>query len=243
VKIEITPGKKAFYLISEIFDIRSARDRSAHKSSSPMSDVTRRLDDGLLEAEGRLQQMHADLQKLGSAAPSHRASLIADLEKRLSELDTRLNRMSSDLRTVPQSNRSYYDGEVASLRSQYNQVLQEVQATKNAGSSPSQRLTDQASTNAKRSQGITENLDEAIRLGNDSITTGNVVMATLLDDRQAIEHIGSNLEEIDMHATDGTARAKRMLRRACCNQFLAWIIVILLLALLGGLICWKATKK
>jgi DNA repair exonuclease SbcCD ATPase subunit len=208
-----------------------------------MADLTRRLDDALLEAESRLQQMIADVQKLDTSIPSQRASLIADLEKRLSELDTRLNRMSSDVRNVPRDNRSYYEGEVSGLRSQYNQVMQDVQTKKNAGSSPSQRLTDQAASNAKRSQGITENLDEAIRLGNDSITTGNLAMATLIDDRQALEHIGSNLEEIDMQAQDGTARAKRMLRRACCNQFLAWIIVVLLMALLGGVIYWKATKS
>jgi uncharacterized membrane protein len=68
-------------------------------------------------------------------------------------------------------------------------------------------------------------------------------MATLADDRKRFDHIAENLDIIDDEAQDGLARAKRMLIRAFCNSFLAWIIVVILLALLGVVIWLKARRK
>jgi hypothetical protein len=68
-------------------------------------------------------------------------------------------------------------------------------------------------------------------------------MATLLDDKSRLENVSQNLHAIDGEAQDGRARAKRMLRRAFCNSFLAWIIVVILLGLLGVVIWLKATHK
>jgi hypothetical protein len=58
--------------------------------------------------------------------PSQRGALVADSEKRLSELDTRLNRTGIYVHNVPRDNRSDYEDELASMRSQYNQVLQDL---------------------------------------------------------------------------------------------------------------------
>jgi hypothetical protein len=57
-----------------------------------------------------------------------------------------------------------------------------------------------------------------------------------------LEHTRENIEGIDDEALVGRARAKKMLYRALCGRFLAWIIVVILLALLGVEIWWKATR-
>jgi flagellar biosynthesis GTPase FlhF len=209
-----------------------------------MSSLTDRLDANLAEADHRIQQLNADMSRLDSALPTQRVSIEADIDRRLAELDSRLGRMSTDARNVPRSNRDYYEGEIQSLRDQSNVISRELQTRrKAAGSSVASRQSEQAALNQRRSQAITENLDEAIRLGNDTITTGNVAMATLIDDRSRLENIGQNLDTIDGEAQDGAARAKRMLARAFCNSFLAWIIVVILLGLLGVEIWLKATHK
>jgi hypothetical protein len=209
-----------------------------------MSSLTDRLDVTLTEAEQRIQQLNANVARLDSTLPAQRASIEADIERGLSELDSRLIRMSTDARTLPCSDREYYDGEIQGLRDRYGAISRELQAKRNAaGSSVASRQSEQALRNQQRAQSITENLDETIRLGNDSITTGNVAMATLLDDRTRLGNIGDNLTTIDGAAQDGLARARRMIIRACCNSFIAWIIVVILLGLLGVTIWLKARRK
>lgn len=209
-----------------------------------MSGATGRLDDALIDAETRVQQLNQELVRLDSVLPSQRHSLDADIDKHLAELDSALNRLTNDIRSAPGQSRQYYDEELQTLRGQYNQIAAELQQKRlAAGTSVATRQSEQALLNQRRSQSITENLDEAIRLGNDSITTGNVAMATLADDRKRFDAIEDHLEMIDRESTDGVTRAKRMLIRAFCNSFLAWIIVVILLALLGVEIWWKATHK
>jgi uncharacterized protein YukE len=208
-----------------------------------MSSAQSRLDDAIIEIEGHFTVIQRDLQRLDSQLAGFRQAAIGDLEKRLSDIDTRLTRMAGETRGLPRDTKDYYDDEIKSLRDHYVQFVQELQQKKNAiGSSAATRQADQLASNANRSRAITDKLDDAIRLGNDSITTGNVAMTTLLDDRRTLEHIGENLIGIDAQAESGYARAKQMLKRACCNKCLAWIIVVLLLGLLGGEIYYKATR-
>jgi hypothetical protein len=203
-----------------------------------------RLDGALVDAETRLQHLNQELERLDSALPSQRQSLDADIDKHLAELDSYLNRLASDIRLADPSNKPYYEEELQQLRGRYGEITSALKQKRlAAGTSVASRQSEQAMLNQRRSQAVTENLDEAIRLGNDSITTGNVAMAVLADDRRRFDHIAENLDMIDDEAQDGLARAKRMLVRAFCNSFLAWIIVVILLGLLGVEIWWKATKN
>jgi vesicle transport through interaction with t-SNAREs protein 1 len=206
--------------------------------------VVDRLDSAIIDAESEITQLNNKLRTLDSMLPSQRQGLEADIEKSLADLDTRLNKMTNDLKAVQPNQRDYYRNEVEGLRTQYNQISNELRTKRQAAANnPNVRQAEQVYGNQKRSQAITDNLDEAIRVGNDTITTGNVTMATLIDDRQRLEHISSNLDVIDDEAATGLARARRMVRRACFNGFVAWIIVIVLLALMGAEIWWKASRK
>jgi vesicle transport through interaction with t-SNAREs protein 1 len=206
--------------------------------------VVDRLDSAIIDAETEITQLNNKLRALDSMLPSQRQGLEADIEKSLADLDTRLNKMTNDLKAVQATQRDYYKNEVDGLRAQYSQISNELRAKRQAAANnPNVRQAEQVYGNQKRSQAITDNLDEAIRVGNDTITTGNVTMATLIDDRQRLEHISSNLDVIDDEAATGLQRARRMVRRACFNGFVAWIIVIVLLALMGAEIWWKASRK
>ncbi|OHT05302.1 Vesicle transport v-SNARE protein [Tritrichomonas foetus] len=151
--------------------------------------------------------------------------------------------MNSDAKKLNPSTREYYDDELSNLRSQYSKFVSELRKKQTlAAKDPYFRQGSQIEKNNEKAQSITENLDEAIRLGNDSITTANATMTTLLEDRKHIDHINENLDIIHAEAITGTERAKRMVRRACFNNCLIWSIVVFLVALLGFSLYWKLRK-
>jgi ElaB/YqjD/DUF883 family membrane-anchored ribosome-binding protein len=194
-----------------------------------MASVAARLDDALNDVEMKMQQLDQDIQSLDPGIPSQTTA--AGIEKRLAELESRLNHLVDDIRRVELAQCSDSDNEITRLRSRYSGILQEFQQKKNGvTSSTSDRQREQAAANARRSEGITENLATAIRLGNETITTEDTAMRALLDDVHRLEEINRNIEYIedgDMghEAKHGLARAKRMLIRVC-YKFLPWIIKI-----------------
>jgi hypothetical protein len=209
----------------------------------PMSSAQNRLDDLVTQFEEILQTIQRDLQRVGTESGPALQALVADIERRLSDVDTRLLRMASDIRSLPPDTREYYEGEINTLRGLYTEYSATLTTKKATAASPAARLTSQAASNTARSQGVTEKLDEAIMTGNNTITTGNVIMTTLLDDRRSLEQIEDNLRATDSQAQAGLERAKKMLRRACCNKFLAWVIVVLLMGLLAVEIWAKWNHK
>jgi chromosome segregation ATPase len=209
-----------------------------------MSSAAERLENAFVDIETEIQKLNNHLRALDSKLPSQRQPLEAEIESGLGALDTRLNKLASETKNVPAKDRDFFTGEITSFRRQCNEVANELRLKRQASANnPNVRQTEQALANQKRSQDVTENLDEAIRIGNDTITTGNATMTTLIDDRQTLVHINSNLDTIDDEAVTGMARARSMLRRACFNGFVAWLIAILLLALMGVEIWYKATHK
>ena len=208
-----------------------------------MSNITQRLDDWLIESDTQIQKLRNDLQKFDSMLPSERPSFDIDLTRRLESFESSLTRMKNECRKLQPAQRDYFEGEIASIESNYNEVVRELERKRLANrSGPASRQTEQLLANRDKSQRVTDDLDEAIRTGNDIITTGNVTMTTLGEDRRKIEHIDENLHRIDEQALDGQARAKRMLRRIVCNACLAWIIAIMLLAILACILVLKFKK-
>jgi chromosome segregation ATPase len=209
-----------------------------------MSGVSGRLESAFVDIETEIQKLNNNLRALDSRLPSQRQPLEAEIESALGALDTRLSKLDSETKSIPPKDRDYFKSEIQQYRRQCDQIANELRIKRQAAANnPNVRQGEQALANQKRSQGVTENLDEAIRIGNDTITTGNSTMTTLIEDRARLEHISTNLDLIDDEAATGAARAKAMLRRACFNGCIAWIIVVLLLALMGAEIWYKATRK
>jgi hypothetical protein len=206
-----------------------------------MSSSTNKLDNRLIDAETLLQQLNNEMAQLASALPAQRHSLEVDIDRRIAQLDDRLNRLSSDIR----ADRGHYEDELQHLRGQCTGIAAELQRKRAAddGRTAAGRLSDQAMLNQRRSEAITSTLDEAILLGTDGLRVGTLGMEILSTDRIVLEHTRENIEGIDDEALVGRVRAKRMLYRAPCGRFPAWIIVVILLALLGVEIWWKATRN
>ena len=203
-----------------------------------MSSVTQRLDQALIESETLIQKITDDLRKLDGLAKGQRAGLESEIRRRLETLDRQIVRMKDDCRSLPPAQKEYFESEIPQIERQYTQLLEELDRKRFANDGNSKQY-DQLLSNRDRSQKVTDDLDEAIRYGNDTITTGNVTVSTLLEDRKRIENIDSNLYQVHRHAQDGQTRAKRMLRRMICNSVLAWGIALLTLAALICIIVLK----
>jgi flagellar biosynthesis GTPase FlhF len=209
-----------------------------------MSSPAERLETAFVDIETEIQKLNNHMRSLDGRLPSQRQPLEAEIESSLGALETRLNKLDSETRNVPVKDRDFFKGEISNFRQQCNQIANELRNKRQAAANnPNLRQGEQALRNQKRSQDVTENLDEAIRIGNDTITTGNVTMTTLLEDKQRLDHISENLDIIDGESGTGLARARAMAKRACFNGCIAWVIVVLLLALMGAEIWYKATRK
>ena len=198
-----------------------------------MSAATSKLDNALSEAENLLDQIRNDMSRLDSLGLEARRALDSEIDRKMSSFETLLNKMTTDLRGVTQqSSKSYYEGEIKNYRTEHSKAVEELRQKRLAAANdPRLRQEQQLMSNADRSKGINDNLDEAIRIGNDTLTTGHAAMATLSDDRRHLEHVDQNLDRIHMQAEQGQKTAGDMLRRACLNGVISWIIVILLVAI------------
>lgn len=207
-----------------------------------MSNVTQRLDDSLSQAETLFQEIGTSLRRLSSLGLEQSNNLKAEIERKLSDMDGRINKMSKDLRAVPENDRSYYENELHNLREQHSKCETELRNI-HAAMQPYLRQNAQLTQNYEKSKTTTDNLDEAIRLGNETVTVGNATLTTLVEDRKHIEHIDNNLYEIHNQAKEGQLTANRMIRRVCFNKVFLGIIIIVLMALLGFSLYWKLSHK
>ena len=198
-----------------------------------MSGATAKLDNSLSDAENLLDQIRNDMSRLDSLGFEQRRALDSEIDRKMTQLETLLNRMTTDLRGVTQqSSKSYYEGEIKNFRTEHSKAVEELRQKRLAAANdPRLRQEQQLMSNADRSKGINDTLDETIRVANDTLTIGNSAMAVLHDDRQHLQHVDQNLDKIHMQAEQGQRTAKDMLRRACLNGVISWIIVILLLAI------------
>ena len=112
-----------------------------------------------------------------------------------------------------------YENDIKNARTEYSKLVTEVrQKNQNMINDPAYRQNQQLSNNLNKQAGIMDALDETIRLGNDSLTTGNNTLNTLHEDRTRFNQIDQNLYYTNMEAKKGESAAKRMLRRACFNN-------------------------
>lgn len=201
------------------------------------------LDDALMNADSFAGNIRSDLDSLDSLPFDAKKQKMSEIERNLQQLDQKINKMNSDLKSIPPSEREYYESEIRNARSNHSKMVTELRQKNQALlNDPSFKQNQQLEANKKKADGVLDNLDEAIRLGNDTIATGNNTMAILYEDRQRINHIDENLMEIHKQGKKGESTAKRMLRRVCFNNFIIWTIVVLLVALLGFSLFWKLKK-
>lgn len=196
--------------------------------------MTEKIDTALAHAEELMNKIRSNIARFDGIPFDQRGALGAEIDRQISELDTLVNRMNNDLRSVGPSDRDYYNGEIQDVRSKVSQMTAEMRQKRQAmANSPEYKQQQQVQKNLDKSNKIVDNLDEAIREANDGLTTGNRTLTALHEDRKLIENIDRNLMQAHMGAKEGMARAKRMLRRICFNKIIIWIIVVVLVGLLG----------
>ncbi|KAH0785385.1 Vesicle transport v-SNARE protein [Histomonas meleagridis] len=205
--------------------------------------ITQKLDDEITSTESLIEQIQSDLQRLDSLPYNQRQGLDHKIEQDLVQLDSMLNKMTNETKSMPQSERSYYDQEIREFHTQHSKMFTELRQKRQAlTNDPAYRQNRQLQSNVDKGNAIIDNLDNAIAIGNDTLNTAAATQDTLLQDRQHIEHINSNLDEIEVEGKVGESRAKAMFLRAIFNKFLSWAIVVILLALLGFSLYWKFRK-
>ena len=205
--------------------------------------ITEKLDNALIQVETLLSQADNDIHRLDQALPSQRLNFQNEIKSKLDEINSKIAKITNDSKSIPPTSRQYYTDEISSLSTRLNNLRSDLRRKETlASNDKSIKQANQLQTNINKQQGITENLDEAIRLGIDAVTTGNATMSTLHDDKIRLQHIDSNVVNIHQEAISGTERARRMVRRACFNNFIIWTVVVLLVALLGFSLYWKLRK-
>ena len=208
-----------------------------------MSNLTAKLDEGINQVESFIGNIRDDLKRLDSTGSDQRNTIDAEIERKLTNVENLLTKMTNDVKNIRGGDKDFYEGEVKRLRTEHSQSLAELRQKRLALSNdPSLRQRDQLIGNSVRSKQVSENLDEAIRLGNETITTGNAAMSTLLDDGRRLENIDKNVDAVDAEAHEGSSRARGMLYRACLNGFIQWTIVFLLFIILLFSIWYKILR-
>jgi t-SNARE complex subunit (syntaxin) len=206
--------------------------------------ASQRLDEGLSRIETQMGRLQNQLRRLDSQTGDDRRTLDTEIDREIADATNQLNRLSGDIKSVGASDRDYYQQEITKYQTDLGKVSQELrQKRQDYAYSPESRQAEQLQRNVQRSDGIVDNLDEAIRLGNDNVTTGQHTLGVLGEDRKMIEHIDENLMHVHMEAKEGQSRVGSMARRALMNKFLSWIIVVVLVALLGASIYLRFIKK
>lgn len=205
-----------------------------------MSSISQRLDDALSQVDSLLQNISNDMRRLETLDPDRRRELEAEIERKLQDSGSRIDKMNNDLKALPQNERDIYESEIGNCKKQQASLNAELRQKRQAfNNNPAMRQNQQLQGNLKRSNDISGNLDEVINMANDSITVGNATTTTLLEDRQHIQHMDDNLYAIYMEGKEGENRAQRMIRRVCFNKVIIWGVVIVLVALLGFSLYWK----
>ena len=205
--------------------------------------ITQKLDSSIINIETLLQQIRNDIDRFDSALPSQKDNFGKEIESKLVDCSNKIGKLNSESRSLNPSQRDYYIGEISSLKDQHNALLGELRKKRSiAMNDPAYKQGMQLEKNIQKAQDITSDLDEAIRIGNNTITTGQATMSLLQEDRNYINHIDENLMVVNQEAHTGVARAKRIVRAACYNNCLVWSIVVLLVALLGFSLYWKLRK-
>lgn len=189
--------------------------------------LTQRLDEAVSNLQAMVQQITNDIQRFDATPLAERAPLDADIKGKLTDLDNRLNKMSRDIKAVPTNSREYFESEYNDLRSQYNQLVWDFQEKKGANAPGMSR--EQFLARRQQAAAVSSDLDEALHLGTDVVSTQNATMNTLGEDRRLLENVNINLDLIDGEAHEGHRRANRMISRMLLSACLAWTIVVVLL--------------
>jgi hypothetical protein len=205
-----------------------------------MSNLTQRLDDGLSYCRSVVDQIQADIEKMDLFLPSQRIQLDSEIDRRMADFDSRITKMAGILRRVPVNSRDFFESEIESQREIHSRLMTEIaDKRKAADRDPTVRQNEAALATARKAQGVSSDLDEAIRLGRSNIQTNATTMRTLLDDRSLLENVDGNLGVIDGEAAQGKAVALRMQRRAFIQKWIGWIVVGVLAAILAMEIALK----
>ena len=204
-----------------------------------MTSVTERLDSALDDTQNLVQSIENDLDRLSRAPPSECSTMIPEIERRIAELDSRIQRMENDVRNCPTNSRDYYESEIRELRGNYQNCMREIRqkkqsnSSKEAGEARRQELKNNAHSD----------LQSAIAEGHEVVQVQNNTMSTLNDDRERITKINQNLTDVGDEAVSGKVRAKRMIRRIILHKVISWVICVILFAILITIIACKAAGK
>lgn len=199
-----------------------------------MTATTVQLDRELNNVETAIHQVEQKLQRLANLEPQQRVLEDAEIEREINDISQKITKMRSSLRALPQQSRRVYEEEINNLESQRSDLITELRRIRDANhNDPAMRAYDQTQQNQQKADTVTAMLEEGLKITTDTNTTGQATMAMLKEDRQRLENINSNLNEIDTHAETAVAKARRMFIRAVCNKILAWIIVIIMAGLLA----------
>ena len=120
------------------------------------------LDEMITQAEIAIDSIRSDIARLDGLPFEQRYSLDSDIDRKFENLEQILNKMTSDLCTIPSQYTEYYDYKIKNFRSDFARYREELVAV---------------------------TLEEAIRIGNEANAKAADILSTLSDDRRHLENI------------------------------------------------------
>ena len=192
------------------------------------------------DIQKHLETLEAALNSYSrSSDPTSKQDSLQRAQREITYIDPKLQQLDNSLKRAGDAEE--YQDEVDSIKTDFRNF----KTTYTRNNEEFQRTQSQAQAYQQGNQklsGANEKLKSAINDGRETNDVLKQDLLTLEDDRRHLESIDSNVDEIDRQADTGIARAKRMLRRACFHKFIAWIIVVVLFAVLI-IILWARFSK
>jgi septal ring factor EnvC (AmiA/AmiB activator) len=204
--------------------------------------ATGRIDDGLRQAEEQIGRIQENVNRLESVTFADRSNFDADLDRQLAQLDTLINKMNNDLKSVPPADRDFYSSEIANTRASHGRLLGQVRDKRaSLATNPAYQHSQLVQSNTQVSSDVVNNFDRALAIGADTSATMDHTAATLAEDDQIIDHTSQQLTEVHGEAIIAQNRLKDMACRALAHKIIVWIVVACLFALFVLSIVLKTT--
>ena len=200
-----------------------------------MSAITSKLENALADIEDISAAVVEKMSRLDSAGLNERKTIDIDLDKLLQNYAELLNQMTKDVINVKHpDSKQYFDGQITEKRIELSHLTEQVKQKRlSATNNPRTRQEQQLMNNANKSQQVNDVLDQTIHLANSNVQIGNSINEQLLSDREHLQNIDGNVDNIHRQGMQGERTAKQMLKRAFFNGLISWIIDLLLLGVLG----------
>lgn len=200
-----------------------------------------------LDALDNVVNEYSKLQTL-----DQKRQVVSRAKRDIQTLQNNLMEMGRLIQTMPQRDRDFFKADLDNYQGQYDGM-------KTTFAGIDKQLQDEiakAAEDAENGAGLDEELlmknkqgalnvlsqiSGVIAVNNDTIKTQENSKSTLAEDRNLLNNISNNLDDIDNEAEKGLSRGSRMARRAIMNGILSWTLACVFIVAFVVVVLWRFT--